>query len=95
MKVTSKGYDPDLGAKFASESNGLVIARKKSLPEKSDEPSRFQDPQEQHDEMLPDLRSRQAEIETEKDGIKAEALRRLKVRQLSKAQPGRTRGSSK
>ena len=31
------------------------------------------------------------EPETEEDGIKAEALRRLKVRQMFKAQPDRTR----
>lgn len=33
--------------------------------------------------------------ETEADGIRAEARRRLQVRQLSKAHQGRTRGSSK
>ena len=32
--------------------------------------------------------------ETEQDGIRAEALRRLKVRQLLKAQPGQTPDSS-
>ena len=35
------------------------------------------------------------ETETEQDGKRAEALRRLRVRQLSKAQPAPTRGSSK
>ena len=33
--------------------------------------------------------------ETEEDGIKAEALRRSRVRQMFKARPGQTRGSSK
>lgn len=37
MKVTSLGYDPDLGRKFAQESNGLVIGRGKSSPTVSDE----------------------------------------------------------
>ena len=36
-----------------------------------------------------------AEPETESDGIKAEALRRSRVRQLFKAPPAPTRGSSK
>ena len=35
MKVTFKGYDPELGRKFAAESNGLVIGRAKSSPQKS------------------------------------------------------------
>jgi hypothetical protein len=37
MKVTSMGYDPDLGRKFSEESNGLVIGRRKSSPTVSDE----------------------------------------------------------
>ena len=37
MKTTLLGYDPDLGRKFAEESGGLVIGRRKSSPTVSDE----------------------------------------------------------
>ena len=36
MANTFKGYDPELGQKFAAESNGLVIGRAKSSPQKSE-----------------------------------------------------------
>jgi hypothetical protein len=39
--------------------------------------------------------NRSPEIETEEDGIRAEALRRLRVRQLLKGPPGQTPDSSK
>ena len=37
MKGKNMGYDPDLGRKFAEESNGCVIGRGKSSPTVSDE----------------------------------------------------------
>ena len=37
MKGKNMGYDPDLGRKFAEESNGFVIGRGKSSPTVSDE----------------------------------------------------------
>ncbi|MFZ2387025.1 MAG: hypothetical protein WAW69_04395 [Polaromonas sp.] len=61
MKVTSLGYDPDLGRKFSVESSGLVIGRAKSLPRKSEaqvrqdwieEHGREPDAQQLHDAML-------------------------------------------
>ena len=60
MKVTSTGYDPELGRKFAAESNGLVIGRAKSSPQKSEaqsiedysrEHGRAPDAQQLHDWM--------------------------------------------
>ena len=60
MKVTFKGYDPELGRKFAAESNGLVIGRAKSPPQKSEsqasedysrEHRRAPDAQQLHDWM--------------------------------------------
>ena len=36
MKVTFKGYDPELGKKFAQDSSGLVIGRARSSPPKSE-----------------------------------------------------------
>jgi hypothetical protein len=43
MKVTSLGYDPDLGRKFLEEYNGSVIMRGNSLPAASlsEEPEEF------------------------------------------------------
>ena len=61
MKTTSLGYDPDLGRKFARESNGLVIGRAKSSPRKSEaqvrqdwieEYGREPDAQQLYDAML-------------------------------------------
>ena len=36
MTNTFKGYDPDLGRKFAEESSGFVLERARSLPRKSE-----------------------------------------------------------
>ena len=61
MKGKSLGYDPKLGAKFAAESNGLVIGRARSLPRKSEaqatqeyveEHGRAPDAQQLHDAMM-------------------------------------------
>ena len=55
MKVVSKGFDPDLGRKFAQEHSGFVIGRAKQLPKES-APRRSEkdmppglDAQQQHD----------------------------------------------
>jgi hypothetical protein len=53
MKVTSKGFDPDLGAKFAQDHGGFVMARAPKSPAKSrrqesDLPPGL-DAQQQHD----------------------------------------------
>lgn len=37
MKTVLKGFDPELGQKFARDHAGLVIARAKKLPKKSEE----------------------------------------------------------
>jgi hypothetical protein len=37
MAITSKGYDPALGAKFSEENGGLVIGRSKAPSLKTDE----------------------------------------------------------
>lgn len=53
MKITSKGHDPDLGKKFESESDGLVIGRARSSPQSSsEEESKYLDAQTQHDEAM-------------------------------------------
>ncbi|MEO7127562.1 MAG: hypothetical protein ABI040_01635 [Rhodoferax sp.] len=61
MKVTFKGYDPDLGRKFMQDYGGLVIGRAKSAPSKSEEQVRQEwieehgrepDAQQLHDAML-------------------------------------------
>lgn len=61
MKGKSLGYDPTLGAKFAAESNGLVIGRARSSPKKSEaqvrqdwieEHGQAPDAQQLHDAML-------------------------------------------
>lgn len=60
MASTFKGYDPKLGRKFAEESNGLVIGRARSSPQKSEaqasedysrEHGRAPDAQQLHDWM--------------------------------------------
>ena len=101
MKGIFKGYDLELGKKFSDESTELVIGRAASSPEKlenqaidgySREHGRAPDAQQLHDWMRT---FSAAPAETEQDGIRAEALRRLQVRQLFKAPQGRTRDSSK
>lgn len=61
MKTTLKGYDPDLGLKFAEESSGLIFGRARSLPRKSEaqvrqdwieEHGREPDAQQLHDAMM-------------------------------------------
>ena len=64
MASTFKGYDPELGRKFAEESNGFVIGRRKSSPkvltpekklQRAVEESPFRlDAQQQHDAMMGD-----------------------------------------
>ena len=61
MKTTLKGYDSDLGRKFAEESSGLIFGRARSLPRKSEaqvsqdwieEHGREPDAQQLHDAIL-------------------------------------------
>lgn len=62
MKTVFKGFDPELGQKFAQDHGGSVIARTKKLPSKSEEQlflevrdsfaeehGRWPDAQEEHD----------------------------------------------
>lgn len=76
MKVTSKGFDPELGQKFAQDHGGLVLARPKKLQKKSEEQlleevresfaeefGRAPDAQEEHDWALElEARSRAAKV---------------------------------
>lgn len=63
MKITSKGHDPDLGKKFESESEGLVIGRARSLPQSSGaETSKYLDAQEQHDQAMLEADSKLPEV---------------------------------
>lgn len=94
-KVTDLGYDPQIRKDY----NGRVIA----LATPSEDPSSnmFQSAQEQHDEERAQARSKadQLKPETEEEGIRAEAIRRERVRRLaapreSKAPPEQTPDSS-
>lgn len=72
MKITSKGYDPDLNRKFFEDSKGFVIGRGKSSQQSSedDDPlAKFQDPQEAHDEQMAKLTSGSPQPETEEEGL--------------------------
>lgn len=93
MKVTYKGFDPEIGKEYAENSTGSVIAPAKSSNRES--MPQGLDAQEQQDWLLSQRRRAPASAETEQDGVKAESLRRSKARRLLPAQPGRTPGSSK
>lgn len=53
MKGILKGFDPDLGRKYAEDHGGLVVARGKQLAPKPEEPEEEMPPgldaQQQHD----------------------------------------------
>lgn len=104
MKGTFLGFDPDLGRKFAQEQTGSVIARvkpsQKELQRSRREMPPGLDAQQQHDwenGMMEDLPLSQ-QLDPQSDEAldsRAESLRRLRVRRMLKAQPGRTSDSSK
>lgn len=77
MKVKSLGHDPNLGQKFSSEQDGLVIGLGKSSKQSSlqDSLAQFQDAQETHDEQMPEVKSADQSVETEEDAARAGALR--------------------
>ena len=57
MKVTSLGFDPDLGKKFAQGSSGFVIGLGKSSQTSSPKSNWPEGSQEWHDEMLAQTQS--------------------------------------
>lgn len=80
MKGTFKGYDPELGKKFSTESHGLVIGRATSSPRKSEaqlrldwiaEHGREPDAQQLHDAQMaqrePTTSSRPGHVKSEKE----------------------------
>ena len=87
MKIISKGYDPDLGRKFAQGSTGSVIARATPSKTASDKPlmPAGLDSQQQHDWLWAQKDQAQqqanpvnedpARPETEADGVALGSLR--------------------
>ena len=78
MKTRSKPqHDPDLGAKFLSESSVLVIGHGKSSKQSSEpEPlSKYQDPQEAHDELNAATTPSAPQSESETDDKQLGAMR--------------------
>lgn len=80
MKAKSKVYDPDLGNKFLCDYGTVVIGRGKSSKQRSiDEPSKYQDAQESHDEQMPDLLPHPPHQRTQQDCQLHEELTHLAV----------------